>query len=81
MLLSPIDGQDVSASQLLMNQTFVSSGMLLCLIPFFDRVPVFGESERRGKHTGRIADESQIKYQLKSLPAGSLEALWPQSST
>lgn len=45
MLLSPIDGQDVSASQLLMNQTFVSSGMLLCLVPFFDRVPVFGRSE------------------------------------
>jgi len=41
---TPIDGQDVSAPQLLMNQTLVSSGMLVCLIPFFDQTPIFGKS-------------------------------------
>jgi len=41
---TPIDGKDVSAPQLLMNQTLISSGMLICLIPFFDRTPNFGKS-------------------------------------
>jgi len=40
---SPIDGKDVSAPQLLMNQTLISSAMLVCLIPFFDRTPNFGQ--------------------------------------
>jgi len=40
---TPINGKDVSAPQLLMNQTLVSSGMLVCLIPFFDRIPNFGK--------------------------------------
>lgn len=39
---TPIDGKDVSAPQLLMNQTLISSAMLVCLIPFFDRTPNFG---------------------------------------
>jgi solute carrier family 35 protein E3 len=44
MLLAPIDGVEVNASQLLMNQTMVSSVMLVCLIPFFDRRPEFSKS-------------------------------------
>jgi len=41
-LSTPIDGVEVSAPQLLMNQTLLSSGMLICLIPFFDTIPQFG---------------------------------------
>jgi len=42
MLAAPIDEVVVSAPQLLMNQTLVSSAMLLVLVPVFDTRPVLG---------------------------------------
>lgn len=43
MLSNKIDDEDVSAPQLLMNQTAVSWGMLVVLVPLFDKVPDFSE--------------------------------------
>lgn len=41
MLHTPVNGVDVGAAQLLMNQTLLSSALLLCLVPFFDQLPDF----------------------------------------
>lgn len=44
MLSTPLDGEEVTAPQLLMNQTLLSSGLLVVLIPFFDTMPDWGGS-------------------------------------
>jgi solute carrier family 35 protein E3 len=70
MLLAPIDGVEVSASQLLMNQTMVSSIMLICLIPFFDKRPEFSELYTKCGHIVRRLTHLQAAYPCQSSQRG-----------